>query len=374
MANLPSVRWGILSTHPTTHHGESQANSAGTGMISSWFVEDILLEREDAKVRHVVQTIGSSSIEKGEEFARKYCPNSMPKITTYDDLLVDPEVDIVYIGTPHAFHRKNCLDAIAAGKAVLCEKAFTLNAKEAQEVLHAARQKDVYMHEAMWLRHRPLVQTLQRLLHTDKAIGDIFRSFTDFHMDIDISALPSTSRYKDPALGAGSFLDIGLYSLTWAILALDAGSPGKSEKPDILAMQSFREGIEVTSSVLLRYPSTGRQGIVTSTTNINHGSGVFARIDGSKGYIEVEGPAPSMPLSFTVYTKSPEAKRDSDYVGKKFDFPAIGRGFMYEADNTALDFLAGRKESAVMPWSETVNVMEIMDEVRRQGGTRYAVD
>lgn len=336
-----------------------------------------MIERADAKAKHVIQCIGSSSLEKGKDFAAKYCPKASPAIYgTYEQVYNDPNVDCVYIGTPHSFHRQNCLDAIAAGKNVLCEKAFTINAKEATEVFDAAEKKGVYIHEAMWLRHRPLVAELMKLLFEDKVIGDVFRMSSDFSLLVDIPSLPETSRYKDPKLGAGTLLDTGIYPLTWAILALDPNTPHNSEMPQILATQTHLHGVEVTSSVLIQYPSTGRQGLVTSTTMSGYREPVVCRIQGTEGHIDVEGTAPSHPLSFTVFRRKQGTKSDKkdDFESVKYDYPQIGRGFIYEADNTALDIAAGRKESSIMPWKETLRVMQIMDEIRRQGGTRYPQD
>ncbi|KAL0932245.1 dimeric dihydrodiol [Colletotrichum truncatum] len=362
MSELPAIRWGIIAT----------------GMISSWFVEDLLISRPDAKVKHIVQAIGSSSTEKGKDFAKKFCPSSSPSIYgSYGEVYGDSDVDIVYIGTPHAFHKQNCLDAIKAGKPILCEKAFTLNARDAREVFAFAKEKQVYVAEAMWLRHRPLVQDLQRLLHKEKIIGDVFRVYSEFGLEMDIPNLPDDSRYKQPYLGAGSLLDLGIYTLTWAILGLDPGTPANSEMPKIFAAQTHYGDVEVTSSVILQYPSTGRQGVVTSTTMATGNPDVLARIQGTNGTIEVQGTVPSDPEAFTVYPKFWRDQnkgivgRDS---GKKYDYKPIGRGYYWEADNAALDVLAGRLESSVMPWSETIRVMEIMDEIRRQGGTVYPQD
>jgi predicted dehydrogenase len=287
-------------------------------------------------------------------------------------------VDCVYIGTPHSFHHRDCLAAIAAGKNILCEKAFTLNAREAREVFEAAKKKGVYIAEAMKLRHRPICLELVRMLHEEKVIGEVFRMRSDFGLLVDIPSLPATSRYKDLKLGAGTLLDIGIYPLTWAMMALDSKTPGASEMPKIMAAQTFQDGIEVSTSVLLKYEGTGLQGIVTSTTMANGDPNILARIDGTDGYIEIEGPVPSMPVAFTVY---PRLEGDPNHKlgkvdGKRYEFgdSKVGQGFVWEADNTALDFASGKKESDLMPWRETVRVMEIMDEIRRQGGTRYPCD
>jgi predicted dehydrogenase len=113
----------------------------------------------------------------------------------------------------HAFHKKNCLDAIAAGKHVLCEKAFTITSKEAEAVFAAARAKDIFIMEAMWTRFTPLVLTLQKKLFEEKVIGDVRRTFCDFGLDMDIAPLGVDSRLKSPGLGAGSLLDIGISDL-----------------------------------------------------------------------------------------------------------------------------------------------------------------
>lgn len=354
---LPTCRWGIVAT----------------GLISSWFVADLVLDRPDAKATHIIRCIGSSSLAKGQEFASKYCPDATPAVhASYEEVYADPEVDCVYIGTPHAFHKKNCLDAIAAGKNVLCEKAFTMNAREAKEVFDAAAKKGVYVHEAMWLRHRPMIVALRKLLFEDKVVGEVFCMSSDFALLLDIPRLPETSRYKHPKLGAGTLLDIGIYPLTWAFLALDPHTPQDSERPKVLANQTHLHGVEVTSSILIQYPSTGRQGVLTSTTMSSKLSDLVCRIQGTKGHIDVTGDAPSHPLFFTVYVR--KADEETLEEGKKYDYPQVGQGFYYEADNTALDIAAGRTESAIMPWKETLRVMEILDEIRRQGGTKYPQD
>ncbi|OAA53935.1 dimeric dihydrodiol dehydrogenase [Niveomyces insectorum RCEF 264] len=348
-SELPTVRWGIVAT----------------GLISSWFVEDLVLDRPDAKAKHIVQAIGSSSLAKGKAFAEKYLPGLEPTVyPSYEQVYNDASVDIVYIGTPHGFHKQNCLDAIRAGKHILCEKSFTLNAKEAREVFAAAKAKNVFVMEAMWLRFRPLTQFLHKLLYVDKVIGDVRRVFSDFGLDQDIKSLGPESRLRNPALGASTLLDIGIYSLTWGLLTLDAETGPKAQTPKIVAVQSLDAGVDLASTVILLYPNGG-QGILTSATYAKTPE-PFCRIEGSKGVITVEGPAGSAPEFLIVEPRGGDAQ--------KHDFRIPGRGFYYEADAAALDVVAGRKENDIMPWSETIRVLEIMDEVRRQGGVVYPQD
>lgn len=335
------------------------------------------MPRADAKVRHIVQAIGTSNVEKGKAFTREFCPEESPKIYgSYEEVYQDPEVDIVYIGTPHAFHKKNCLDAIAAGKHVLCEKPFTLNAREAREVFEAAKQKGVFIAEAMWLRHRPLVLELQRIIHKEKAIGEIFRATSDFGNELDIPNMPLDKYYRQNAMGAGSLLDMGVYSLTWLMIALDHEVTAERKKPNILAAQNHWEDVEINTSAIFQFSPSGKQGIMTSTTNAVGNPDQLARIYGTKGSVEVHGPCPSLPRAFTVYPPfvGDEKHNISRGQGKTYDFTAPGRGFQYQADNIALDVLNGNLESSIVPQSESLRVMEIMDEIRRQGGTRYPVD
>ncbi|KAF3395928.1 D-xylose 1-dehydrogenase [Penicillium rolfsii] len=345
--SLPSLRWGII----------------GTGLISSWFVEDLVSDRPKKVANHVIQAVGGSSIQKAQAFSDEFLfGNNTSVYGSYQELYGDPNVDIVYIGTPHALHKRNCLEAMRAGKHVLCEKAFTLNSIEAEEVITEAKRQGVFLMEAMWTRFMPLVEKLRQLLHQQKVIGDVHRTSCDFSLAMDLSSLPPTSRLKNPALGAGSLLDIGIYSLTWVVLAMenDLGH----ELSHVLASQVNRDGIDIATTAILTY-SHGKQGVATSSTSAMFPS-PFCRIEGSKGFVTVDGPAPSMPQSFTVHVYN------QDPV--KYEFETPGRGYYWEADAVALDIAANKKENSVMPWAETLRIMSLMDEIRRQGGATFPLE
>lgn len=351
MSEKPTLRWGIIAT----------------GMISSWFVADLVIDRPNAKANHIIQAIGSSSVEKGRSFVEQHLPGKSPTIYgSYEEVYAASDVDVVYIGTPHAFHKQNCLDAIRHGKHILCEKAFTLNAREAKEVFDAAKEKGVFVMEAMWTRHFPIIPALQKVLHEDKAIGKIHRAFCDFSLDQKIAERGPDSRLKNPALGAGSLLDIGVYSLTLVLLGLEppVGTQSSPETPKVVAAQSLSDGVDIATSTILLYQD-GRQGIATCHAGMKSPRD-FCRIEGSEGTVVVQGTAASVPSAFTVKKLGSEEE--------KYDFEWPGRGFHWEADAVALEIAAGRTESAVMPWSETIRVMEIMDEIRRQGGAKFPQD
>ena len=231
--------------------------------------------------------------------------------------------------------------------------------------------------EAMWTRFCPLVHTLRRMVHEEKVIGGVQRVFCDFGLDLDLTKLGPESRLKNPALGAGSLLDVGIYSLTWGLLALEPGSGEEAEAPKVVAAQSLTDSVDIASSIILLYPNTGKKGILTST-NLAKSSKIFCRIEGSEGYITVEGFTASSPSAFTVHerlTLNGAISGAEPAAGKRFELAKkAGMGFYWEADAVALDIAAGRKEDAAMPWAETVRVLEILDEVRRQGGARFPQD
>lgn len=381
---MSTTRNGRPSKHPLGHHlyacphirthitPLSSHISTATGGISAQFGPDLLKPAWPSKrANHTITAIGSSSLPKCQSFAARWINPAKPSTTptlygSYAEVYADKGVDAVYIGTPHSFHKQNCLDAIAAGKHVLCEKPFTLNAREASEVFAAAERKGVFVMEAMWTRFFPLTKELQRLIHEEKLLGEVHRTFCDFALDIDIPSLPEASRYKDPALGAGNLLDIGIYSLTWGLLTLSGKVGDAAEEPEVASTQTLAHGVDVTSSFILRYPSTGRQGILTSTTNHPCHS-KWARIEGSRGYIVVDGSTPSNPSSFTFHPKDEGKER-------RFDFEKPGQGFFWEADAVAVDIAASRTQNKTMPWAETIRVMSIMDGIRKRGGAKFPVD
>jgi predicted dehydrogenase len=147
---LPVLRWGIVGKFDILSVIISRSNipSPGCGLISSWFVADLVLPRLEAPTNHVIQALGSSSVSKGHSFAEKHCPSHHPSIYPYyDDVYNDPEVDIVYVGTPHVFHLQNALGAIKGGKHVLVEKPMTINARDAEILVSAAKEKGVFLME-----------------------------------------------------------------------------------------------------------------------------------------------------------------------------------------------------------------------------------
>ncbi|RFU32541.1 hypothetical protein B7463_g3792, partial [Scytalidium lignicola] len=348
-ASLPTLKWGVV----------------GCGLISSWFVHDLLRERPSATTKHIIQAIGSSSLEKGTAFHQKYAPSAKPSIyASYHEVYNDPEVQIVYIGTPHSVHLQNALDAINAGKHVLCEKPMTINAKETETMIKAAREKGVFLMEAVWTRFFPIASALQKLLYEDQVIGKISRMYCDFGLDMPMSSLESTARTADPSLGAGCLLDMGIYCLTWTAIVTNQVSK-QPAPPKITSSMSFTNGVDEMTTAVLNYPTLHFQSICT-TSMLHRTTKDFCRVEGEKGSIVVGGDAASKPGFLIIRPKGGEEKR--------IEFDSPGWGFYYEADAVAEDLRRGRIENEIMPLNESLRMMKLMDEIRAQNGLKYKAD
>lgn len=163
-------------------------------------------------------------------------------------------MDIIYVGTDHAFYKQNCLDAIRVGKHVLCEKPLTINAKEAARVLGAAKAKGVYVVEGVWTRHFPIVKALNKSVHGQGMIGSVNRVFCGFAFDMNLQSLSSQSRLKNPALDAGSLLNIDISMIQHYV---DSHWPqtqhnaGKKKLRKIIAVQKVVYGVEIATLTTL---------------------------------------------------------------------------------------------------------------------------
>lgn len=397
------------------------------------FIRDLLAFRPEARAKHTITALGSSSIAKGDAFVAKIWGSGngagkgsvakappRPKVyADYRGVYEDPNVDIVYIGTPHSLHRENCLDAISAGKHVLCEKPITINEREAREVVEAAREQGVFLMEgalwpsfrsdiralatilvenrvlltflprpAMWTRFVPLFDMLREEIVEKKVIGDTQRFFMDFGNKMPLDTLPPDSRLKDPKLGAGALLDIGVYTLTYASLIMGNFKVGAAHPQyrKVTASLDIVNGIDESNVVVLDYPTTaagaGEQGtgsktaICTSTFKYRSPQ-EFARIEGSTGEVVIFGPAGSVPTGYYIISGpqpgfgEPDTRTKHTYNVQK---PEGTLGFFWEADAVAHDIANGRTENATMPLDESLRMMRLMDQIRYEAGLLYPQD
>ena len=323
---MGKVRWGIL----------------GTGAIARQFVQGL------NSVPHAeVLAVGSRSSASAQEFADR---RSIPRRhASYDDLASDPDVDVVYIATPHPFHAENATLCLEAGKAVLCEKPFCVNAAEAERVVELAREKRLFIMEGMWTRFFPLMEEVRRLV-SEGDIGEVRMLNVDFGFRAD---LDPASRLFDQRLGGGALLDVGVYCVSFAamILGRPSGSVGLSHLGET--------GVDEQASVVLEHEGGG---LANLSIGIRTTTPQEATIMGTEGYVRIHAPW-WRPKSMTIY----RPKEESETV----DAPVSGNGFNYEAAEVMRCLQAGKTESDVMPLDETISVMRTMDRIRAAWGLRY---
>jgi predicted dehydrogenase len=323
--SAPPIRWGIL----------------GAGGIAGSFADAVT-----AHTRAQLVAVGSRNRDRSSRFATAH---GIPTTHLgYRDLVANPQVDAVYVATPHSEHREHALLAIAAGKHVLVEKAFTRNTGEAQEVFDAARAAGVFVMEAMWTRFLPHVAALHQVIDAGE-IGEIVALTADhgqrFRHD-------PTSRLFDPALAGGALLDLGVYPISFAHDFLGV--------PDAVHAvgQLTDTGVDGQVSAVLTY---GDRVQATLSTTLWSRTPTRAHISGTEGHVQVEGSFYA-PTSFTVTRH--------DGARWTFERPAK-QGLQYEAAEVARRVAAGQTESPRMTWQGTLDVLRTMDEVRRQIGVAY---
>jgi len=323
---VEKVRWGIL----------------GTGAIAKQFVQGLRFVPEAE-----VFAVGSRSRASAQEFADK---KGIPRRhASYDDLASDPDVDVVYIATPHPFHAENATLCLEAGKAVLCEKPFCVNAAEAERVVGLARKKRLFIMEGMWTRFFPLMEEVRRLV-SEGAIGEVRMLNVDFGFRAD---LDPASRLFDPKLGGGALLDVGVYCVSFAsmILGRPSGSVGLSHLGET--------GVDEQASVVMEHEG-GR--LANLSIGIRTTTPQEATIMGTEGYIRIHTPW-WRPTSMTISRPG----TDEETV----EAPVSGNGFGYEAAEVMRCLEAGKTESDVIPLDETLSMMRTMDGIRAAWGLRY---
>ncbi len=290
--------------------------------------------------------VASRSLEKAETFAREW--HFQKAYGSYEELAADSEVDLVYIATPHAMHYDNARLCVEHGKAVLVEKAFTANAAQARELIGLAREKKVFLTEAIWTRYIPGRQIVEKLL-AQGVIGEPVELQAEFSVP-----LSHKQRMYDPALAGGALLDLGMYCLTFASMYFGdkiAGVTSQTEKLDT--------GVDATDDIYYTYEDGKKARLRTSmvTGPVNRGE-----IRGTQGRIEVD--------TLNNFT----AIRVYDNVGNLLqepEIPAQINGYEYEVLACVRAMETGQLECPQMPHSETIEIMEQMDRLRREWGVVY---
>ncbi|MEM7116483.1 MAG: Gfo/Idh/MocA family oxidoreductase [Chloroflexota bacterium] len=328
------IRWGIL----------------GPGSISHKFAQG-LLDADGA----VMAAVGSRSRDRAQTFADKF---GFARVhDSYDALVNDPEVDAIYIGTPHNFHKEHTLLCLEHGKHVICEKPFAINAAEAEVMVAKVRETGLVLMEAMWSRFLPtLVKT--RALLAAGAIGDVRMITADF--GFRAGSVNPASRLFNPAMGGGALLDVGIYPLSLAYMV--AASAGMGDPSRIESMAHLGEtGVDEQSAFILGYDGGALALLSTAIrTNTPH----EAYILGTNGSIKIESP----------WWVSSHVTLKAGGKEETFDLPFKGNGYTHEAEEVMDLIRKGETESAVISLDESLAIVRAMDTIRAQWGLKYPME
>jgi len=290
--------------------------------------------------------VASRSLEKAQAFAKKF--GFQKAYGSYEVMLEDPEVELVYIGTPHSHHYDHILLYLNHGKAVLCEKAFTMNAAQAREVYALAKEKGLFVAEAIWPRYMP----------SRKLIGDVIASGVIGRPNILTANLSyvihQVPRIMLPELAGGALLDVGVYGINFALMHFGTDIDRVES-----SVQMTETGVDGMETITIFYKD-GRMAVLTH--------GIYARSDrkgiiyGDKGYIVVENI--NNPQSVSVFDTE-------DHLLAHYPVPDQINGYEYQFRECARALAAGKTEADSMPMADTIYVMEFMDNLRKQWGMVY---
>ncbi|MFI9585678.1 Gfo/Idh/MocA family protein [Streptomyces sp. NPDC052236] len=321
-----TVRWGVLAT----------------GGIAARFTAD-LLRLPDTEVVAVASRTEASAKAFADQFgiARAY--------GDWASLAADEDVDVVYVATPHSAHRAAAGLCLEAGKAVLCEKPFTLNTAEAEELVALARERGSFLMEAMWMYCNPVIRAVADLVR-DGAIGEVRAVQADFGLQ---GPFAPDHRLRDPAQGGGALLDLGIYPVSFAQLLL--GEPDRVQAEALLSP----EGVDLHTGMLLGWDS-GATALLSCS--ITAGTPVTASVTGTTGRIE-------LPHGFFFadrFTLHRDGREPEEIVTEGWH-----DGLHYEAAEVMRCVRAGETESPMVPLDGTLAVMRTLDAVRDRIGVRY---
>lgn len=313
----------------------------GTGGIAATLA-NTMLKMPDVELYGAA----SRSLKKAEEFASRFGIGHA--YGSYEELALDPQIELVYIATPHSEHYSNAMLCLNHGKHVLCEKAFAVNAVQAREMIALAEEKQLLITEAMWVRYMPMVETLKSVL----ASGVIGEPLTlTASLCYLIERFP---RLTDPNLAGGALLDVGVYTLTFASIVF--GDEITSVDSTVIKTES---GVDAQNSVTLRYPG-GKMALLNSSIRVlSDRRGI---IYGTRGYVEVENIN-----NFESITVFDEQRNRKAF----YERPKQISGYEYQIEACRKAIRENRTECPEMPHATTIKIIEMMDTLRQQWQIRY---
>jgi predicted dehydrogenase len=320
------IRWGIL----------------GAGGIARKFATG-LAALPDAQLAAVGSRTGESADKFGDEF-------SIPRRhASYEALAADPDIDAIYIATPHPYHAENTHLCLDHGKAVLVEKPFALNAHQAQAMIAHAREKGLFLMEAMWTRFLPVIVRVRQLL-AEGAIGDVRWLQADFGFRTSFNP---KGRLFDPALGGGALLDVGIYPVSLAYMILGAPQGIVSQ------VEIGESGVDDQNAIVFSYAG-GQLALLSSATRSD--TPQEAVIVGTEGRIRIHSP---------WWNAAEITVQRADKSVETIAPPRVGNGYNYEAAEVANCLRAGKLESDVISLDESLTIIGTLDTIRTQWGLKY---
>jgi predicted dehydrogenase len=310
-------------------------------------------------------------------------PTSAKAYGSYAELVKDPNVDIIYVATPHSHHFQNTMLCLEAGKHVLCEKAFTVNATQAKKLVETAKAKNLFLMEAVWTRYFPLSVKIREMVMSGE-IGQVHRVIADLSLEKNAEDgsldFDDSHRMVNLDLAGGALLDLGIYALTWNFQVLYHCQPKPREAPKVTGVINKYEktGADEMTSMILQFPKNKSMGIALTSLRVAtdpdeaKNPSAAIRIQGTNGEIQVMGPA-FRPTHYRVIMKGTGSIEEVECAiptdpARNGD----GHGMFWEADEAARCVRDGKLESETLSWEESVIIMETMDEVRKQGGLKYS--
>jgi predicted dehydrogenase len=324
-AGSEKFSWGIL----------------GPGGIAQAFAKDLALLQG-----HTIGAVGSRSLENAQKFAATFGGTAYG---SYEELVADPSIDAIYVATPHPAHHDNVILALNAGKPVLCEKPFSVNAHEAQAMIDAAARNGVALMEAMWARFLPHYAKVREIVDSG-VLGPILSIHADHGQRL---ADQGIARLIEPALAGGALLDLGIYPVSFAHMIL--GTPAQITSTAVMT----DKGVDAQTSMIFTYED-GAQAVLT-TTMIEQ-TPCRAVVAGLNGWLEIDR---------TFY--NPAAMRVVLNDGTTTEYPNAykGHGLREQAEVFERLVRSGKLESEILTWKATVEIMTTLDTVREQIGLKY---
>lgn len=319
------------------------------GIIGAGWIAEKMAETIAPLQGYEVAAIASRSIEKATAFANKY--NIAKAYGSYEELVKDNEIDLVYIATPHSHHFQHTKLAIEQGKHCLVEKAFTANAREAKELLQLAKEKNVFVTEAIWTRYMPMSQKIAEIMNSGIIGNPRLLSATLCY------PLEDKERITNPALCGGALLDVGVYVLNFARMYF-----GTDIVKTVTNCQLGSTGMDMQESISLSYADGKMANLQTGVLCLNDRQGI---ISGTEGYIRVDNVnCPEVIDVYRNYAKVATYEKPADMI----------TGYEYQVIESRRCIEAGLLESPMMPHAETISVMQQMDALRKEWGVKYPMD